>query len=489
MSDPGGATPLPPPVVPPTTEPPAGVASGWQRVHPATPLLRSWQALAIAIVFFGQDITEGLLRGDRGGGVASGVTDSGVLGGLIGLVVLGAVLGMAFLSWQFTRYRVTPDALELHQGVVSRQQRRAPLDRLQAVDITEPLVARLFGLATLTLEVAGGGNSKIQLAYLTETEARRLRNHLLAAASGLQSDTSAPPEVGEAPEHHVITVPLERLIGSILVSGATVALALTVAGTIIGMVLTGQAGFAALLLPVGLTVGGLMWNQLVNGFGFRVAAAPDGVRLRHGMLEQRTQTVPPGRVQAIRLHQPLLWRLTGWWIVEVNVAGYGGGNASNGSAPRNRLLPVGTQAEAIAVLGFIVPGLEVDDADLQSRGDECGFTPAPRRARWVDPVGWRRHGFRVDEPALLVRGGRLHRHLDVVPHARTQSCGSWQGPIQRRLRLASFDLHSTPGPVAPHVKHLAVDVAADLLEQQSARARTARATARDEWLGPPTRMA
>ena len=97
--------------------------------------------------------------------------------------------------------------------------------------------------------------------------------------------------------------------------------------------------------------------------------------------------------------------------------------------------------------------------------------------------------FCQDAPALLVRSGRFHRQLDVVPHARTQSCGAWQGPIQRRLRLASFELHSTPGPVAPQVKHLGADVAADLLEQQSARARTARAIARDEWLGPPTRMA
>jgi putative membrane protein len=138
----------------------------------------------------------------------------------------------------------------------------------------------------------------------------------------------------------------------------------------------------------------------------------------------------------------------------------------------------------LAVLGYILPGLALGDAELAGRDGEGGFTSAPRRARWVDPLGWRRRGFLVSDPALLLRRGRLHRYIDVVPHARTQSCGVWQGPLQRRLGLATFELHSTPGPVKPVVEHLSSTVAAELLDQQSERARTARATAHDEWLTP-----
>jgi putative membrane protein len=74
----------------------------------------------------------------------------------------------------------------------------------------------------------------------------------------------------------------------------------------------------------------------------------------------------------------------------------------------------------------------------------------------------------------------------VVPHERTQSLGLEQGWLQRRLGLASFVLHSTPGPVHPRVEHLSAAAAAELLDQQSQRARVARASAVDErWmLGP-----
>ena len=44
--------------------------------------------------------------------------------------------------------------------------------------------------------------------------------------------------------------------------------------------------------PVGL-LGGL-WTALSKGANWRVAASPDGLRLRSGLVESRTQTVPPG---------------------------------------------------------------------------------------------------------------------------------------------------------------------------------------------------
>ena len=79
---------------------------------------------------------------------------------------------------------VSRDAVKLLDGgpVLFRQQRRARLDRLQAVDVVQPLFARLAGLARITLEVAGGSGSAVTLSYLTETQATSLRNHLLARA-------------------------------------------------------------------------------------------------------------------------------------------------------------------------------------------------------------------------------------------------------------------------------------------------------------------
>ena len=472
---------------------PVAADGQWHRVHPLTPVIRSWQLLAVALVYVVQDVGQHSLGDDGDGGFLTALGSLRgrqlLIGTLIGLGVFAAVAALAYLSWRLTRYRVTHEALELEHGVLSRRQRKAPLDRLQAVDIVQPLLARIVGLARLTLEVAGGGDSRIVLAYVTETQARRLRNHLLASAAGVRYES---PEAPEAPEHVVFSVPLRRLVGALALSGGTIWLGVVAIGLVGGSIASGHLGFAAGALPAVIGGGGALWRRFSTNFGFRVAAAPDGLRVQHGLLEQTAQTVPPGRVQAVRISQPLLWRPGGWWRVQANVAGYGSHEHGQRALEAGLLLPVGTRDEAVAVLSFVLPDLGVTDAEhpgpvvdggLTGTLADGGFTASPRRSRWVDPVGWRRNGYRMTGTALLLRRGVLHRRLDIVPHARTQSCGVRQGPLQRRLRVASFARHSTPGPLAPFVAHLDSAVVADLLAEQVERARAARRTdASERWM-------
>jgi len=469
------------------------VADGqWHRVHPLTPAVHSWQALVVLLVVAVQDVGQNALR--QAGGVPGqpGPDASWLRAGVpIVLGVAVVVVVLLVMSWRFTRYRVTAEALELRHGVVVRRQRRARLDRLQAVDLVQPLVARIFGLARLKLEVAGGSGSSIDLSYLTDTEARQLRNHLLAAAAGLEYET---PQAPEAPERPVAEVPVERLVASLLLDGGVLTGAVVAAAAIaIGLALAGF-GAATGVVPMVIGLVTFVWRRFSSSFGFTVKVSPDGLRLRHGLLEHRAQTLPPGRVQAVRLTQPLLWRIPGWWRVVVNVAGYAG--RADNQHSENELLPVGTREQAIALLALVVPDLGVEpgeDAlavvlaglDGDNRRPD-GYLPSPQKAFWVDPVAWRRTGVRVTHEALLVRRGRLRRHLDVVPHARTQSCAVTQGPLQRALGVASLQVHSTRGPIDPVVPHLRVADAGRLLDDQAVRARRARRLALpDRWLERP----
>ena len=462
---------------------------GWLRVHPITPLLRSWRVIAVGLVVALNWGGDNVLRGDVPDPRSADVGGRWLaLGAGVVLLAVALIGLMAYISWRFTRFRVDGDALELHTGVLFRQHRRARLDRVQTVDVAQPLIARLVGLARLTVEVAGGSGSKISLAYLSEEEATRLRAELLARAAGVDFEGDQAPQ---APEHQVLEVPVGRLVLSLAFSSSTLVLAVLVLGFAGAVVFTGSPAPLAGFVPSLLAALGVQWTRFNSGFGFRVGTSPDGLRLRHGLLEQRAQTVPPGRVQAVRVRQPLLWRPAGWWQVQVNVAGYAGDSGAQ-AASEQVLLPVGTHADVMQILSLVLPDLgvesdehpaEVVEAGLVGAEAECGYVVAPARARSLDPIGYRRTGIRITGHAVLIRAGVLHRHLDVVLHARTQSLSLQQGPFQRRLQLASFALHSTPGPVKPRVHHLDASVAARLLRDQALRARQAREAARPErWM-------
>lgn len=509
---------------PETAGPTAGdVGLRWRRVHPVTPFVRGWAVIVAVLVVGGQQVLENI------SGALEAAGEIGSFWWIVLLVVVlfvAVVFGYAALAWRMTSYAVDDDAAHLRKGVLFRQQRHARLDRLQAVDVRQPLLARLFGLSELRLEVAGGADSAVAIGFLKEAEAQRLRADLLARAAGIRSgkasrvepssvvepvgtadgvatgstgadETSAdtddaPPE---APERAVYEVPPSRLLLSLLrLPGLWIAV-LFLVGLGVAVAMTRSFGVLVSAAPAVLGVGGYLFQRFAGEFGFRAALSPDGIRLRHGLLETRAQTIPPGRVQAVSLTQGPWWRGPDWWRVRVNVAGYGGAEGSSDES-QSVLLPVGPRAEALTALWLVLPDLEaggpdetlalLDEALSGDARTDRWFVTSPRRARLLDPLSWRRNGYAVTGRALFARGGRWVRHLEVVPHERTQSLGLDQGPWQRRRGLASVALHTTPGPVSPSVHHMDADEAARLLGEQSVRARAARAHAGPErWMEGP----
>ncbi|MFW7413835.1 PH domain-containing protein [Demequina sp. SO4-18] len=495
----------------------------WKRVHPISPLLGGWAVLGVvgSIMLYnyapnwaGPD--EGMVE------LAETLTSSLGWFALGAVVILALTLGAGYLQWRVNMYRLGDEAVQQRKGILFRQQRQARLDRLQAVDVVQPLLARFFGFAELRIEVAGGENSGIVLEYLRLGDAEAMRNELLALAAGVKrakaagqeatvdavagSGTAADAgaadadkaslrdiagmpagdvETQAAPEREIYAVPLSRLALSIVLTGPFIFL---VSLPII-------VGLAVLLLPldlddvVAMTIGaglftvlpavfgllGFFWSRLNSGFGFKAALSPDGIRLRHGALETRRQTVPPGRVQAVRFQQTLLWRRKDWWRVTINVAGY-----QDEQENVSTLLPVGSRQDALTALWLVLPDLGDPDpagtvsTALSGTGDEHGFTASSTRARLFDPIQWRQRGVRATDRALMIRRGRLSREMFVVPHERTQSLQLRQGPWEKRRGLASFVVHSTNGPVKPVAEHLDVEDGIALLESQSKRAAEGR---------------
>jgi putative membrane protein len=429
----------------------------FRRLHPLTPVLRGWAWLATAVAFGGQEV---LIAGEP----------SRFLAILPVIALIGFLAGLA--NWWFTRYGVDGDALRIDSGIFERRSRRVRLDRLQAVDVVRPLAGRLLGVSELRLEVAGGSSTEAPLAYLSADDALALRAELLARAAGI--DAATP----EAPERVLHEVPPGRLLGSTVLSGTFVmgvALLIALGGTLAFFGVEIAAGVLSSALPGVVTIGYALWNQFVRNFGFVLAESPDGFRIRKGLLDTKAQTVPPGRIQGVALRQTILWRLTGWVRVDVDVAGYGVSSGMDGGGS-STLLPVATYADAVDVLRRALAGADPAGVPLD---------PAPRRAAWLRPVGWRRLAFGANDRVIMVREGVFYRTLTVVPHAKTQSVRLTQGPVQRRLALATVHVDTTPGPVDATIRHRPEGQARRLVEDQAFRSRLARkADVPEQWMSP-----
>ena len=427
----------------------------FRRLHPLTPLLRGWKVFAAAVAIALQQ-----MYGD--------LELSWLVIGIAVSIPISIVYG--YVSWRTTHFRVGPEDLRLETGVLFKRSRRVRLDRLQAVDVVRPLIARALGLAELRLEVAGGGSSEAPLAYLSEGAAQQLRAELLARAAGVEHGEEEAPE---APERIVLSVPVDRLIRAQLYSVMFVSTVIVVVGVSSLTIATGELAILGLSIPFFLAAIPVLFNGVAGQFDFTVAESPDGLRLRRGLLETRAQTVPPGRVQAVRISEPWLWRSQGWCRVEADVAGYVG----EGQGQTSVLLPVGPREDAMRVLSLVMPDVDLSSIELAG---------VPRRARRLDPFQWRYLGAGMNERFFVARRGRLRRETDIFPHEKLQSVRLTQGMVQRRLGLATLHLDTTPGPVQVSAAHRDAHEARRMLDAAVELARRSRSTARpDRWMRPP----
>lgn len=499
---------------------------GWRRLSPLSPLVRGGLVL-VAIIGYWLAQWASSLMGALGGpwGDPPGTPESGeeppfivalMLHPLTGLAVFVAVIavvvGVGWLSWRFSRYRVTPSQVEFRKGLVFREHRQVPIDRIQAVEIARPLLAQVLRLAEVVVQSAGGSGSQLRIAFLPVAQAQELRLHIQAlaargsAAAGATGPAPSPADLpplpaddptgwpapgvlpgdllglGSAEGREVVKVPNTRLMAATMLHTSLFALlgvlALGAASSWVSggrwSALQGFLVAVPALGPLVLGIGAARVRELLKHGNFALYDVGGSVKIVHGLTDHRTRSVPIHRVQAMELLQPLWWRPFGWWRLRLNVAGTA--TESGEMVPETIVLPVGPMSDALAVLLLLDPSLEraaLEEAALGNRPAD-GWTTTSERARWLDPWSWRRNGYAVSPRTVYIRRGRWTRSVVVVPHARIQSMTMRQGPLEHHLDVADVHLVSIPGPVSPVVTHLSTAAAHEFFEAERIRAALAR---------------
>ncbi|SDB80667.1 putative membrane protein [Raineyella antarctica] len=458
------------PDAPPTGSEPPGVPAPHrpvlERPHPLTPLVRGWIVLVAGIFGFSQNITD----------IMSGRSELPPWWVLVGLLLLVAVAaGLAGLaSWWFTRFVIDDDEVRVETGWLQRRSRRVAFDRIQSVDVDQPLAARLLGLAELRIE-AGAGESATRLRYLQRTRAYTLRDYLLQRAVGQRAtvaDVGQGPQAGalvdaSAADRVLLAMSPARIVGAFLLSAElwwSVVLGVVVVG--VGRGLGVEVISLAALFPLALGLVSAISRRLVHQYNFRLLRTPlGGLRVTAGLTRLGSQSLPLDRIQGVRISQSLLWRIPGWWQADIDMVGVSAGNEDGEDRRESTVLPAGTTGELGFVLAQVLPGIDLGAVQLHR---------VPARVRWIRWFDQQTLRWGATPQAAIADSGLLVRHGEIVPLHKFQSVRLTQGPLQRLLRVASVHLDTTPGPVHHVARHLPVEQARPYAEQLLAWGSAAR---------------
>ncbi|MDU4922997.1 PH domain-containing protein [Dermabacter sp.] len=438
--------------------------SAYSRFHPLTPLVMGWKfvtAIVAIVGFQNYEVIEDLVKH----GVVS--TDNFLFIGLgaLGIILVAIVTGA--LPWWITTYAVTEHGVFVRERFLSTKRRIAPRERIDSVSVERPFMARLVGLSKVRIELAGAGESHVDLQYLGRAKAEEIHSTILELARGdvpphgrvaanpapgetapEASENAVPGEVDEGAPSIVeraesiaydsdsdgellARIPTSRILHSLVLDvGLMIGMVFTIIMTAIWLVTSfasGEFTFSAAslfaLVPALLAGPRMIFSRVDSGWGFTSRATETGLRARRGLLNSRSDNLTASKLQEVEISQPLLWRSRGWCDVTAKTAGME--ELESVTEGSGRILPVGTASELEATLSHLMP--PTGDLIVHPAMHDGAEAPSPA------VLG-------TSDTALLQ--GFLAAPQSQLPGARPFH---WSNPISRRTHVYALTRHALLG--------------------------------------------
>lgn len=439
-----------------------------------------------------------------------------------GLVALPLI---ALRYYRF-RYWITGREIVIQSGVLTRQDRSIPIERVQNIQIVQSLLPRLMGTAKVKVETAGSSGTEGTLEYVGLGEARRIREVVRAfhrrtasektAAPSDAGPAAAPPAPAEAGEAEpagelLFEMPLRRVLlsGAFRFSLLYIAIIFSAFQYVdvaperllrwaergplrdFTAIATASPWLVGLATVLGAALLSWLTGVLVNlnrYYGFRLHLEAGKLHRRHGLLTVSEGTIPLEKVQALLLRTNPLMRRFGWYALELQTMGIDTDEQGHQVA-----VPFAQQDEAERLARRIHP-FELPEtfrrvSPLTIRRASVRYCAllalavVPVAYFLYAPAWWglalapllvfyaylqyRNHGYALEGDLLYVRRGVVKQYVWVLPTEKHQTFRTSASLFQRRLDLKSLavDTAGASGFSYPEVVDLPEGEADDALRR------------------------
>lgn len=457
---------------------PAATVPAEQRLHPLSWLfvllqqLRQFIVPILALALFGA-------RDDRHDWADQ----------LAALIVIGVLVAVSLLRYLTYRYRIDADGVAIRSGWLQRSRRDIPFARIHNVVVHQSALHRLFGVAEVRLESAGGSKPEAQMRVLRLDQAlalERLIRHRGQAGAG-----DAAAASGEL----LLALPPGEVVRLGLISNRGMVVVAAAFGVLYQMFPERQVSdfiehhgeqayryvdqlhpgvqatalLAAFALVAVLALMRLLSVALalLQYHGFRLSEAERRLTVERGLLARLRTSVARRRIQAWTLQEGVLHRLFDRRQLRVDTAV----SESRGEEGRalKELAPIATPQACDALVRQLLPGVQWPPPRWRPVAMHCWWRlclPSlwllplaaalyPRFGAWsLLVLAWwpwsafrarhqiRRMGYALDERLVAVRGGWWTRWWRFAEIGKLQALQLVRSPLDRLTGTATLWLDS-----------------------------------------------
>ena len=409
---------------------------------------------------------------------------------LVAVAVLAAVSLLQYFTY---RYRIGADKLTIRSGWLQRSLREIPFARIHNVALHQSLLHRLFGVAEVRLESAGGQKPEAQMRVLRLDQALALEAQV--RQRGRSEATTTATEAGSRDVLLALS-PAEIVRLGLVSNRGMIVFAAAFGGAwqlfpdnlvedffrhavgdfarrLFGYADQlhlgwGQLAVAALAL-VALGLGLLRLLSIALAFvqyhGFTLGEAQQRLTVERGLLTRLRTSVARHRIQAWTLREGVLHRLFRRRSLNVDTASSAQQGQQENRALRE-LAPIATPAACDALVRHLLPQVQWPPAQWRALPGSTWRLLLPgalvcialaiaatgfwRNAWGLLPLLWlpwgaysawrqaRRLGYATDDRIVAVRGGWWSRWWRFAEIDKLQALRLSRSPLDRRCGTATL---------------------------------------------------
>ncbi|MDO4708423.1 MAG: PH domain-containing protein [Pseudomonadota bacterium] len=439
------------------------------------------------------------------------------------LLGIGALVLVSVWQYFTYRYRLLPEHIEIRSGLVARKLRQIAYARIHNVALHQTLLHRLFGVAEVRLESAGGNQPEAQMRVLRIDKALALEH--LVRERGQHSSGITPADVTvKASATPLLTLPTAEIIRHGLISNrgmVVVAAGFATLGQFMDEFVEHYAG--QLERSTRATLNGLDVQRLELGWldyslmglvlllamlvllrllsvalsllqyhGFVLGESGRRLTISRGLLSRIRSSIPKRRIQAWQLQESWLHRRFKRRALSVEIAASPQSQQQQDRGS-HALAPIAPPASCDALINHLLPAAHWPPENWQTLhrlawlrrwlGSCVWLLPLTAVAvsllgiRGLLPLAWlpvsaflawqasRHAGWSLGSTLIATRRGWLSKQWRFAEVEKLQSLRLSASPVDRLFGMCSLLLDTAgASPFAPlHIDYLGRDEAEQLL--------------------------
>ena len=395
-----------------------------------------------------------------------------VLTGALSLVGLTAF--WEYLVWKNYSFFFEEKNLNIEHGVLRKKHREIPLSRIQNVDIQRNIFERIFGIAVVSLETAGGNTTEASLKYVDLETGRDIQKKFRRLKKG---DNLEQSEEAEQRDLIFELEPKELLLLGITSVNTRVVFGLFaligLAGGALGSAVEGAGiSLAAAISIIGVigiftTVTGSFVTNILRYFDFKLYRVEDSLEFERGLLNRSEGSIPLEKIQKLTVEENPLKRFFGYSTLKIETAGYSAEQSMQQGA--ESAIPL-AERERVVEFARMIEGFENFELNQVSKRarrryfgrymivvglitlGSLGYSLISNSGLWYWPLvltpvaglaahlKWANKGYSPGEKYFISMNGFWKRQTMITPYYRIQNLIETQTVLQRRWKLSTLTL-------------------------------------------------